>query len=372
MLDLHFDGIDTFLKRIEDKRLICYGAGKHFFNVLKKYKSFEIAKKITAVVDRDESKHKQVIGEGENKWVISNLTEFVDMTKKEDVVVLLTLEKNIIDVVKYLDSIQELGGVCTYISSYLDENICLKERFDYAADGTERIPRMIHYCWFGGNEIPGKYRRYIETWKEKNPNYEIKKWDETNYDVSKNRYMAEAYSKGKWAFVSDYARIDIVNEYGGIYLDCDVEVLKAFDSLLCNSLFCGFEYNKMINLGLGFGATAHHPYLERLIELYHSLSFLKNDGDMNLTPCTVYQTETIKEYGIKPDGSFQKTDLITVFPRSAFAPISYFRMGEPCEATYSMHHYDASWLEGDFKDYWQNLGVTGKWIYERYKKQVNV
>ena len=78
------------------------------------------------------------------------------------------------------------------------------------------IPKVIHYCWFGGNPIPEKDRRYIEGWKEKCPDYEIIEWNERNYDVSKNKYMAQAYEEKKWGFVSDYARLDLVYQYGGI------------------------------------------------------------------------------------------------------------------------------------------------------------
>ena len=121
------------------------------------------------------------------------------------------------------------------------------------------IPKVIHYCWFGGNPIPEKDRRYIEGWKEKCPDYEIIEWNERNYDVSKNKYMAQAYEEKKWGFVSDYARLDLVYQYGGIYFDTDVELLKPLDNLLELEMFCGFESTKYVNFGIGFGAEKENP-----------------------------------------------------------------------------------------------------------------
>ena len=103
------------------------------------------------------------------------------------------------------------------------------------------IPKVIHYCWFGKNELPEDAKRCIASWKKFCPDYEIIEWNETNYDVRKNKYMSDAYDEKKWAFVSDYARIDIIYNYGGIYLDTDVELLRPLDELLKDKMFCGWE-----------------------------------------------------------------------------------------------------------------------------------
>ena len=93
------------------------------------------------------------------------------------------------------------------------------------------IPKMIHYCWFGGNPLPDEVKKYMETWKKYCPDYEIKEWNERNFDVNQNQYCSEAYEAKKWAFVSDYARLKILYEHGGIYMDTDVEVCKPLDHL---------------------------------------------------------------------------------------------------------------------------------------------
>ena len=110
------------------------------------------------------------------------------------------------------------------------------------------IPKKIHYCWFSGNKMPKEFEAYIASWKKNCPDYEIIRWDETNYDVSRNTYMKDAYKEKRWGFVPDYARFDIIYQEGGIYLDTDVELLKSLDPLLDNPCFLGFEdKNHIIN-----------------------------------------------------------------------------------------------------------------------------
>ena len=151
------------------------------------------------------------------------------------------------------------------------------------------IPKKIHYCWFGKNPMPDEFERNIESWKEMCPKYEIIKWDETNYDVSKNLYMKQAYEQKKWGFVSDYARLDIIENEGGIYLDTDVKVIKPLDDLLKCKSFMGFIDNNMVALGLGFGAVKHNLLIKELRDYYNEKRFLRDDGTLDMRPCVEYQ-----------------------------------------------------------------------------------
>ena len=126
------------------------------------------------------------------------------------------------------------------------------------------IPKIIHYCWFGNKKIPFRLKKYIKTWKKFCPDYEIKLWTQNNYDITKNGFMSQAASAKKWAFVSDYARLDIVEQYGGIYLDTDVELVKSLDDLLKYKAFAGFECSEYVSFGLGFGAEAHNPIIKEI------------------------------------------------------------------------------------------------------------
>ena len=103
------------------------------------------------------------------------------------------------------------------------------------------IPKIIHYCWFGGNPLSDDAKRYIASWKKYCPDYEIREWNESNFDINENDYCREAYEQKKWAFVTDYVRLKALYEYGGIYMDTDVEVVKPLDPLLSYDALSGYE-----------------------------------------------------------------------------------------------------------------------------------
>lgn len=216
------------------------------------------------------------------------------------------------------------------------------------------IPKIIHYCWFGKSEIPDNLKKCIESWKRIMPDYEIRRWDESNYDVNKCEYIKEAYAEKKWAFVSDYARLDICYTYGGIYLDTDVEVLKPFDDLLDLDGFCGMEIGKKTlpneaNVGLALGMKKGLEMGRILRDEYHALHFKKIDGTLDVTPCPTIQTKTLKEYGLKLNNETQVINGMTVFPTTYFCPMNQYT-GEMkiTDQTYSIHHYSCSWeLEVD-------------------------
>lgn len=221
------------------------------------------------------------------------------------------------------------------------------------------IPKIIHYCWFGCNPKPNSVLRYIQTWKDNMPDYEIKEWNEDNYDITKCQYMADAYKEKKWAFVSDYARIDIIYQYGGIYLDTDVEVVKNFYDLLNEEMFCGFEsrdplmdkykmpYEESVNLGLGYGAIKGHKALKDILELYHGLSFYNSDGSLNLVACPRYQTEVLKKYGLVPNRKTQRFDGGIAYSPEYFCPQSNMtdEMLYLTSNTYSIHHFSGTWTK---------------------------
>lgn len=206
------------------------------------------------------------------------------------------------------------------------------------------IPKIIHYCWFGGNPIPEKDRRCIESWKKMCPDYEIKKWDESNYDISKNSYMKEAYDAKKWGFVPDYARLDIIYNHGGIYVDTDVELIKNVDDLLENHAFMGFEDGKHVSPGLIIAAEPHHETIGKLMDIYTDRHFLKEDGSLDLTPSPTMNTDFLMERGLLPNNKMQTVSDITIYPTEYFCPKDYYsgKLNET-ENTYSIHWFNASW-----------------------------
>lgn len=218
----------------------------------------------------------------------------------------------------------------------------------------QQIPKIIHYCWFGGKPLPELAQKCIASWKKFCPDYEIKEWNESNYDVTKNNYMKKAFENKQWAFVSDYARLDIIYENGGTYFDIDVEVVRSLDSLLNLKGFMGIENEKTFagekfcNTGLGFGAIPKLPIIKEFRDNYEHINFIKEDGSFNQTVCSVFQTEILLKKGLKFDNSIQEIEGLTIFPAEYFAPKEFFSGKiNLTENTYSIHHFDASWVEVD-------------------------
>ena len=170
-------------------------------------------------------------------------------------------------------------------------------------------------------------------------------------------FVKEAYESKKWAFVSDYARLDIIFNEGGIYMDTDVEMIKSFDELLKEKMFCGFESRDpvgfkrgqnieySVNLGLGYGAEKGHPYLKDMLDLYQALHFYNEDGSLNLVACPRYQTKVLSRYGLVANNKTQRLDECIVYSPEYFCPQSNVtdKMLYSIERSYSIHHFTVSW-----------------------------
>ena len=207
------------------------------------------------------------------------------------------------------------------------------------------IPKRISYCWFGNNPLPEKVEKCIKSWEKYCPDYEIIRWDETNYDVNKIPFIADAYKEKKWAFVSDYARLDIVYNYGGIYLDTDVELLKNIDYLLNQEAFFALEKgNANIATGLGFGAEKGCSYVKEQMEYYETSSFYNEDGSLNLKACPVVTTEYFEKLGFQKKDVTQRVGNCTIYASDYFCPMDFEgNISKTCN-TVGIHWYDATWM----------------------------
>jgi hypothetical protein len=211
------------------------------------------------------------------------------------------------------------------------------------------IPKIIHYCWFGGNPIPALTKKCIRSWKKFCPDYEIKLWTEENFDLNTCPvYVTEAYKSKKWAFVSDYVRLKIVYDEGGIYLDTDVELIKSIDHLLDCTAFFGFETDGgCVATGLGFGSEKGAPVLRALMDDYEGIPFIKEDGSLDLTTCPVRNTRTLYRFGLVKDGGDQTLEGgIRILPAEYLSPVVYSTGKKNItDKTVSIHHYQSSWVK---------------------------
>lgn len=226
------------------------------------------------------------------------------------------------------------------------------------------IPKVIHYCWFGGKPLPESALKCIESWRRFCPDYEIKQWSEENYDVNKIQYIKEAYQEKKFAFVTDVARLDIIYSEGGIYLDTDVELIKPLDDLLVNQAYMGMEIAGRVNTGQGFGAVKNHQIVKANLEVYAELEF---DGT---TTCVTYTTNLLKKYGLKNNNEIQHIDNAIILPTEYLCPLSFeTNRLKITENTYSIHHYDMSWK--DKRDKFLRLKIQlRKWVGDDFYEKV--
>ncbi len=208
------------------------------------------------------------------------------------------------------------------------------------------IPKVIHYCWFGRNPKPKLAEKCIKSWRKYCPDYEIIEWNEDNFDISTcPLYVRQAYEVKKWAFVTDYVRLKVVFDHGGIYMDTDVELKKPLDTLLGHQGYFGFEDGVHIATGLGFGAVQGLPILKEIMDDYEGIPFIREDGSFDPIPCPVRNTDVFIRHGLKQDGTFQTLDDdIQLLPTEYLCPITYFS-GEKnvTQNTVSIHWYSASW-----------------------------
>lgn len=212
------------------------------------------------------------------------------------------------------------------------------------------IPKIINYCWFGTKQVSESAQRCIDSWRKYCPDYQIIRWDENNIDINSVRYMKECYEKKAWGFVPDVARLQIIYNHGGIYLDTDVELIKSLDPLLKNKAFIGFENQKMVNLGLGFGAEKNNVVIKKLLDDYNDLHFINDDGSLNRVASPAIQTKSLMELGLKTNGQKQIINGLTVYPSEFFTGIDFNTgLSTKTEKTFSIHHYDGSWLSPEEK-----------------------
>lgn len=215
------------------------------------------------------------------------------------------------------------------------------------------IPKTIHYCWFGRNPLPALAMKCIDSWRKYLPDYEIIEWNENNFDVKSIPYTAEAYAAGKYAFVSDYARFWILYEYGGLYFDTDVEVIKPMTDIIAAGSFFGAEIDgdaaksimPKVAPGLCIGAEKGMPVFKAVLDKYAILDFYDSDGTFNKYTMIPLVTDILIAGGMQPHNRVQRVGDVTVYPAEYFNPLDAPTGRLTLTPnTRSIHWFMASWL----------------------------
>lgn len=218
------------------------------------------------------------------------------------------------------------------------------------------IKKKIHYFWFGDNTKNNLIQNCITSWQKKLSNYEIIEWNEKNYDINKSVFTQKAFAEKKWAFLSDYARLDVLYQHGGIYLDTDMEVLKPLDIFLKQGLFLGMESPTHIN-GSIIGSQPGHWLLREILDEYNTLQTYET------IPTII--TRVLERY-ITTNNHVQTYQDITIYPNEYFYPFGFGENFSPAcitENTYTIHWWDHSW--GSIKArLLRKLGLlkTARWV----------
>lgn len=214
-----------------------------------------------------------------------------------------------------------------------------------------KIPRIIHYCWFGGNPLPELDQRCLASWYKYMPDWQFMCWNESNFDISSAPlYVRQAYEARKFAFVSDYVRLWALEMFGGVYMDVDFMVYRPFDELMEKyAAFAGYEGSKRKPVMQGVIASEPHgAWVKDMLRTYDTRVFIKEDGHLDMTPNTSYFTDRLEAQGFIPDGVekdvyVNDTFFLHVMPVWAFCPVLTTGEDVRTSETYCEHKGESSW-----------------------------
>ncbi len=213
-------------------------------------------------------------------------------------------------------------------------------------NGNKRIPKVIHSFWFSGERLPEIYEKCMDSWKRICPDFEIKIWTSSEYDITKNSFMINAYEKKKWAFVADYARLDVVNNYGGIYMDLDVELKKSPEEIMCHDAIFSFNMVDHIDLAM-FASTANNSILTKLMKLYDNERFDSDKDTMERIAQPGFIENALIEEGVRMTGQIQWIDDIVFLPKTYIMPLDMFTYLPQAQSEYT---YAIHWCNGGWRD----------------------
>lgn len=343
---------------LQHQHIICFGAGRALQTFCVIMRDTDLFCHIDYVVDNAESKWGKYVSLSNDIKVPVRSPEYMKTHIKDDTIILITCNQQ--ESIRFqLSQYHELKDVEIFDFEPIKNKYIVQRARNVKLPASLRrtetpiIPKVIHYCWFGHNPLPERYKEWMQSWKKYCPDYEIVEWNESNYDVTKHPYMRAAYDAKKWGFVPDYARLDILYEHGGIYLDTDVELVKNLDPLLYQDGFAGVDRSGRLSLGLGFGAKKRLQIIKAMRDYYDQYLFVDFIGKTeralkNIQIAPDIQTRFMEKFGfIKEAFQYQIIQELSIYPIPVLCGQVLGKGNDELvltEYTYSIHHYDGSWM----------------------------
>lgn len=329
-----------------NKEIVLFGAGT-MGRILIPYicKKYELEDRIKCYIDNNSAK------QGRDIMLMSRTVpvysfEYLSQLQEGSFVLVIT-NGDFYPVFEQLEALPCMRETEVYLAAVMQ----LGEKVESAISGVYRcsdsplIPKVIHYCWFGEKPIPENLQRCIDSWREKCPDYEIVRWDESTYDVQKHAYTRQAYKTKKWGFIPDIVRLEILYQYGGFYLDTDVELLRGLDEMRYQSGFCAREDWGHVNFGGGSGCCKGLGIVGELLDFRKDIPFILPDGKLNLEASGYFETRPLMDRGLEIENRTQRVGELTVYSSEFFHPYNYISGVENItENTIAIHYFSGSWL----------------------------
>lgn len=333
------NGIDEII----EKRIILFGKGS-WLNAINHSEIMALSNRFCYVIDNN-------VTEKEVKLGNVTLPVYLPERVKEEgcCAVIITSPVYMYDMYVQLQDMKLSDDVVCYAFPFMQmvtENKVDSKLLEIVVNDTveQKIPKIIHSFWFSGDEKPYAYQKCVDSWKEVLSDYEIIEWNKENYDWRKHPFVERAVEMGAWAFASDYARLDVLKEYGGIYLDMDVEVFKPFDDLLGNDALLAFSNHVLIDLAV-MASRKNNPLLEQLLELYNNVELPGEKSGFTKFFQPSFVRDVLVGNGIMMNGSLQKIENATAFPPEFFMPMDQVLFKEYIKTrnTYCVHYDNFGW-----------------------------
>lgn len=366
------NSFDEFLRVAEQKKIIAFGASEFLRLISLNYKELELGRHIGCVADNDGKKQGGSIRiDGYDKAIV-HPQKIMEYGGKQ-AAILISADVYAYEIYCQLEEMlegmdMEVFVLSLMLSAHIDE-ISDVSVMDARRKNGAIIPKTIHYFWFSGEEKTGIAKRCIESWKRACPDYELKEWNSGNFDFSRNAFANEAYKQKKWAYVTDYARLDTVFRHGGVYLDLDVVLHKSIDALMGHSFFIGFGPIRDMEAA-AFGAVPGCPIVGEMRDIYEDMSFDPERSMKLLQLQPVLLDRFFEKKGFRINGRYQEKDGIAVYPRDVFSAKNWFTGEyELAEASVGIHECAGGWTGSGGKSSKQIKMEGTKKLMEIYRRQ---